>query len=293
MNINTKTLNYLNNLNTSISSVRNEGAKSSQANSVYKRDIADFSNEGMHLLKNSVSEEEKINNREKIDFADGTVLYDPQNQIFTLPDGSTILAEHVATTIDYDNVSDLKVNDNKLILSQNKYYQFTDVNGDKKMYTSGKVLGAYSIVDSVLNNQSQTIEESKSADILGSLIEYKSPLGAYLFHSKEDVKNLLEHLGFEPGRIEIGIEGSFKNTYYFTNSGELYAEYEAESMIAAINTRNHLEHGVPNDAVWIIDGKEYQMDEKGYYQIPSGIMCVPGEMKLVDNNGNEVRIRTN
>lgn len=299
MDINTKAARYLISLsNQKISYINNDENKAMKAKSIYKRDILEVTNEGKQLLKHksTVSREEKIKNRERIDFVDGVVTFDFQSRLFTLPDGSKISADDVATSVDYNKVSNFKVEDNKLILKQGQYYNFTDENGNANLYGSAKVLSSHSFVDYCLDderrNQSQPMESFKPADILGSLMEYKTPMGAYLFYSHDEVNNLLEHLGFKPGKIQIGIEGSFKSTYFLTHDGELYGEYESEARINSINSRNHLEYSVPPDSIWRIDGKEYPMDEKGYFQIPSGIMCVPGEMELVDSNGNLVQIKS-
>ncbi len=298
MDIRTNTLMYLNSLdNKHIKKSNMLSDKSYCSKTSFKQDEIEFSNTGMQLIKHksSTSEAEKIRNRERIDFADGTVTFDVQTRIFCLPDGSQISADDVAATVDYDKVYNLKVSDNKLILKQDAYYSYTDKNSNISMFSSSKVLSSHSIATFCLNNEmenpSRPLEAINSADILGALMEYKSPGGAYIFHSHKEVKNLLEHLGFKPGKIEIGIEGSFKSTYFFTHDGELYAEYESEARIRAINSTNHLERGVPAGSIWRIDGNEYPMDENGYFHIPSGIMCVPGEMEIVDSQGNPVTIK--
>lgn len=286
---------YLNTLNNRQNTNDNKKLdKAGYTKPIFKRDAAEFSDLGMQLVKqkSTVSEAEKIKNRERIDFADGTVTFDHQTRIFRLPDGSEISAIDVATSVDHSKVTNLKVDDNKLILKQGAYYNFTDKRGYTSMYSSSKVFGSNSFVDNCLNSEIQLPTETmRTEHILGALMEYKSPVGAYLYHSHEDVKDLLEHLGFKPGKIEIGIEGSFKSTYFFTHDGELFAEYESEARIRSINSKNHFNCGVPSGSIWRIDGKEYSMDEKGYFQIPSGIMCVPGEMELVDSKGNPVKIK--
>lgn len=288
---------YLNSLNNKQITDNKIVSKSSYTKPIYKCDEVEFSDTGMQFLKqrSSVSEAEKIRNRERIDFADGTVTFDTQNRIFYLPDGSKISATDVATTVDSNKVFTLKAEDNQLILRYGAYYNFTDKNGNTNMYTSSKVLGSHSISDYCINNEiensPQPPEAIRPANILGELMEYKSPVGAYLYHSHEEVKDLLEQLGFKPGKIEIGIEGSFKSTYFFNHDGELFAEYESEARIRSINSRNNYECGIPSGSIWKIDGKEYAMDENGNFHIPSGIMCVPGEMELVDRNGNPVIIK--
>ncbi|WP_097003520.1 hypothetical protein [Lacrimispora amygdalina] len=75
-------------------------------------------------------------------------------------------------------------------------------------------------------------------------------VGVSLFYQNDWVMNTLKDYGFTPGKVSIHINGG--------------------------------------KSVWRIDGKEYPMNENGYFKIPLDVMCEPGSMEIVDAQGNPV-----
>lgn len=117
-----------------------------------------------------------------------------------------------------------------------------------------------------------------------------SVVGIYMFFLDERVNSLMNSLGFKPGKIEIDF-GKGSSVHFWDEKDGIYSGGQSESTISAVNSTNYIkQYKVPQGAVYRIDGKEYPMDEEGYFHIPSGIMCIPNSMNLVDKDGNPFRL---
>ncbi|MDD3417649.1 MAG: hypothetical protein PHY47_27280 [Lachnospiraceae bacterium] len=249
-------------------------------------------------VKKTYTEEEKLKNRELIDFSGNLVMANPITKIFTLYDGTKIPYEAVSDKPRKGTVKDLEVVNNCLALEYGCYYKFVDSDGFAQTFCAGKTLLSGSFTDSQKNGgidgKPDGWSESKARktqDIITSMLELKVPFAAYMFYSHEEVAELLQYAGIKPGKFTLSIEGIRKTTYYMGHDGDIWAEYEVESRRQAINYTNYKKYNVPQDTQWLIDGVTYPMDENGYFHIPEGAMVCPGDMKLIDPEGNEVTYR--
>lgn len=235
-----------------------------------------------------VSEAQKIENRKKIDFADGLVCYTETNgeKYFTLPDGTNIPADQVSSKVDPSEVKKVTVTDNKLVLEKGQYYSITNQQGEDVLLSVGSSISLNSFAETQINKTE--VQGFETFSIFSDLVQSKSPLGVYQSYSRKDVSDLLKSIGFEAGKIDLKINNSYETSYYFTHNGELYGESEIENRIQTINRENQFDYGVPAGSMYIIDGKKYELDENGYFNLPSGIMYCDEEAKLIDKNGNKI-----
>lgn len=249
--------------------------------------------------KSQLSEEEKLRNREKIDFTNAAISFDCIKKIFTMADGSKIALEDTATKPRKGTVKEFEVVNNNLIMKKGCYYNYTDRDGYTLMFSAGNSLYNDSTVDDCriggrgMENKTKEWYHSKArktADIITSMLELKVPYAAYMSYSHQEVAELLHDVGISAGKFTLGIDGGYSNNYYMTHNGEIYAEYEVESRREAINMTNYLELSAPPGTMYLIDGVKYKMDEKGYFHIPENTMVCPGEMQLIDENGKKVKI---
>lgn len=239
--------------------------------------------------KKSISQAEKAANRRKIDMADGAVSFDHNSRVFTLPDGTRISADDVSSEIGEDEYVTIRANDNELTLEPGNYYRLVDKNGEITTFSCGKYgLSSSSFSQHILNGTSMVNKDSSKVELLASLADNANTVGVSLFYQNDWVINTLKDYGFTPGKVSIHINGGNCGDFYLGHNDRLYTIPETQSRIEAINLTNHLEYGAPKGSVWRIDGKEYPMDENGYFNIPLDVMCEPGSMKIVDAQGNPV-----
>ncbi|WMM23458.1 hypothetical protein RBU61_10880 [Tissierella sp. MB52-C2] len=236
-----------------------------------------------------------IENRKMIDFSDEVVSFEYNTNNFCIGSGSTIIEipiSDVSPVIDLDNVETLKVNDNRLILKSNSYYRFSHNDGIDRIYgATNRGFQTIKFVDNIYNDQNNSFDEvlDNTSDIINDLLRNQN----YINGSKKSTEYLLKELGFKPGTLEVGLTANKTYKYFYKDSGGIINEKTFNDNIDGINSRNHIEYGVPKDAKWIIGGNEYHMNEDGYFNIPhlSDIKCSTGEFKLVNSTGQEIFLK--
>lgn len=266
--------------------LNNKNMKSIKANDT-NVDKIQISKEGMK----HVSEAEKIANRRKIDTVAGAVEYDFNSRIFRLPDGSRISADDVSTEIGEDEYIPVQVKDNKLSLEPGNYYRLTDKNGVTTTFACSQYgLDPNSFSQKAINGSGDLTDDSDKVELLTFLANDGNVIGVNMFFEKDWAVNTLKDLGFTPGKASIHRGEGNSGDFFLGYDNRLHTVSGAQSRIQAINLTNYLELGVSSDSVWKIDGKEYSMNEQGYFNIPMDAMCIPGSMELIDRNGNPVVI---
>ena len=152
-------------------------------------------------------------------------------------------------------------------------------------------LDAHSFSLDMINGSGNSSEYSPKVDLLATLSDNGNLIGVNMFFEKDWVMDTLKNWGFTLGKASVSVKNGNSGEFFYGNDNRLHTVSGAQSRIQAINVTNYLELGVPRDSVWKIDGKDYFMNENGYYDIPMDAMCVPGSMDLLDRNGNPVVIR--
>lgn len=255
----------------------------------------------------TLTHEEKVANRRRIDFCEGGISFDNFNLSFALPDGTLIPMEDVATEIGEEEITPFEITDNKVDLKPDTYSKWVGPDGKEHILTITKSTVCLSsctqdiLSDPAFNSQIVSGQHPVDKDTRDSitLLDFLcdesdtgfSVVGIYMFYSDEKVHSLMNSLGFKPGKIETDI-GKGSNVYFWDKKDGIYCGSQSESTINAVNHINYIkEFNVPQGAVYRIDGNEYPMDEDGFFHIPSGIMCVPNSMSLVDKDGNPFQLR--
>lgn len=111
------------------------------------------------------------------------------------------------------------------------------------------------------------------------LLSSKNGYGVRTYYSPAETKDMLARVGIEPGWFEINC-GVKSNKFYMLEDGTIYPEYQVEAQRNALNANNWLKEGYEKDSVFIIDGKEYELDDSGHLNIPEGTACLYEIIKM-------------
>lgn len=190
------------------------------------------------------------------------------------------------TSIDNKTVKDFKAIDNVIDVSPGAYYKYTskagnnfvfDCNGIDAINTPfAKLESEFGIPLSSLS-LSYLQDEERVSRFFAFLSADKSALSIYRNYSRDEVKELLASVGIEPGWVKIK-NGNNVTEFFYEEDGSLWGKYQIDAQREGMNRTcwfedtvyKYREGGKPytKDSVFIIDGKEYKLDDKGYLHIP-------------------------
>lgn len=125
-----------------------------------------------------------------------------------------------------------------------------------------------------------TPEVNKLCRFISSLIKDSSGFDANVNYSDSEIKELLGSVGIKPGWFEI-TNGSTTNKFYLGEDGLLNSEFEVTAQRSACNGTNWFKEGYTQDSTFIIDNKEYKLDETGHLHVPDDVPCVQGNFKFI------------
>lgn len=92
---------------------------------------------------------------------------------------------------------------------------------------------------------------------------------------------MLTSVGIQCGGYFEITNGSTTNKFYVDKNGFLNAEYQVNAQRKAFNLTNWFEEGYTQDSTFIVNNKEYKLDETGHLQILDDVPCVQGNFKLI------------
>lgn len=188
-------------------------------------------------------------------------------------------------------VKELTANNNVLDISRGSYYKFKTDSGKTVILTSedGSFLHTQTSDLELDENcglqPSDECELTKKLRLISDLADDKTAFDAHTdpdYTSGSDFNGALSSFGIKPGWFEIKY-GEKSNEFYLTNDGEIYPEYQIKEQTSAFKTANWFkdEIGYSSKSVFIIDGKQYKLDENGYLNLPDGVDCVMENIKII------------
>lgn len=190
------------------------------------------------------------------------------------------------TKVKNQNIKQLTAKDNVLDFSKGSYYRLQTKSGLSAILKSGPE-GAVNMPYDELNlgkDFSLLPSDYKEIAKVGKLFTYLATdkTGYYVQknYSKTEVKATLESTGIKPGWFEVK-SGEKSNKFYMLKDGTLYPESQIESRRNDLNSKDWLKNGYTKNSKFIIDGKEYKLDENGRLNIPKGTACITENIKIV------------
>jgi hypothetical protein len=191
------------------------------------------------------------------------------------------------TEINGKNIGPLIANNNMLNLNKGSYYKLKINSGTTAIFTvsdNGNIHMPFSELglDSNLTlAQSDYGEISKTSRLLSSLAQDGSAFlvrtGGY---SNTEIKDILNNVGIKPGWFQINSDGK-SNKFYMLDNGLIYPEYQVEAERRGFNERNWFKDGYTRNSAFIVEGKEYKLDENGHLNIPEGVGSLMDNTKII------------
>ncbi|EPY2272910.1 hypothetical protein ACXAUS_001764 [Clostridium sporogenes] len=180
-------------------------------------------------------------------------------------------------SINGKEIKPLKAVDNVLNFEKGVYNKMKTKSGVTAIFTAGDAGNVYMPYDDIKDNFSLCPSDSGEVARAGRLFTYlardKTGYCAYSSFSKEEIKETLGSVGIKPGWFEVK-SGSYSNKFYMLDDGDIYPAYQVEAERNGINESNWFKDGYTKDSKFILDGKEYKLDDEGHLHIPKGEGCV-------------------
>ncbi|OHW63560.1 hypothetical protein EUAN_04240 [Andreesenia angusta] len=178
----------------------------------------------------------------------------------------------------------LKSKDNILEFKKGTYYNFQSSNGEKMILTTdeyGHVTMPF--IELGISSDSIATSHLKEIDRIEKFFTYLSrdstALLVNLSYKENEAKDILSRVGIEPGFFKIK-NGSKTNEFYLLENGKIYSKHQSEGHRHAFNTSNFFKEGYTKDSLFIIDGKEFKLNDDGYLNIPEGTACLTETIKI-------------
>lgn len=200
---------------------------------------------------------------------------------------STITKKYVA-----GNFEELKFNNNILNVRSGSNYKiktlmhgYADITVKANNNVSLSFYEAYPDTDvsevfseAEFNDMAQS---TKLVKIIGGNypLDEKLNLLRIFFPNSQEVKARLESLGAKSGKM-IQLDSTSEKVLFETN-GWLYTKEELEGLRNGYVTTNFSEFGFTENSKFIIDGKEFKLDNSGHLNIPEGTICTPTRVKVI------------
>lgn len=185
------------------------------------------------------------------------------------------------------NAEELVAKNNVLDLRKGAYYKFQTSSNTTAILTVGEGGNVYMPFSELGLDANFTLppadygEINKLTRLIGDLAEDGS---AFLVNTAGfndlEVKEMLGKVGIKPGWFEVKSD-SKTNKFYLLDNGLIYPEYQVEAERRGFNIRNWFKDGYTRDSTFIIEGKEYKLDENGHLNVPDGVGCLMGNTKII------------
>lgn len=185
------------------------------------------------------------------------------------------------------NAEEFVAKDNVLDLRKGTYYKFQTSSNTTAILTVGDGGNVYmpfselGLGDNFTLPPSDYGEINKIRRLITSLAEDGS---AFLVNTagfnELEVKEMLGKVGIKPGWFEVKSD-SKSNKFYLVDNGLIYPEYQVEAERRAFNKYNWFKDGYTRASTFIIEGKEYKLDENGHLNVPEGVGCLMDNVKFI------------
>ncbi|MGO5065324.1 hypothetical protein FDF31_12060 [Clostridium sporogenes] len=180
-------------------------------------------------------------------------------------------------SINGKEIKPLMAVDNVLNFEKGAYNKMKTKSGVTAIFTAGDAGNVYTPDDDIKENFTLCPSDAGEVARAGRLFTYlardKTGYCAYSSFSKAEIKETLGSVGIKPGWFEVK-SGSYSNKFYMLDDGDIYPAYQVEAERNGINKRDWFRDGFTKDSKFILDGKEYKLDDEGHLHIPKGEGCV-------------------
>jgi hypothetical protein len=189
------------------------------------------------------------------------------------------------TEVNGQPVKQLTAENNTLTINKGAYYKFQTSEGSTVILTGDDKGNVYMPYDDLnLDDDSFSPSDYGAIDKVEKFFTYlSSDMSGYcvrINYSKEETKDMLAKVGIKPGWFEVNT-GSKSNEFYMLDDGTIYPEYQVEAHRGFFNNYNFFNDGYTKDSVFVIDGKDYKLDDTGHLHIPEGTGCVMENVKMI------------
>ncbi|WP_017413937.1 hypothetical protein [Clostridium tunisiense] len=185
------------------------------------------------------------------------------------------------------NAEEFVAKDNVLDLRKGTYYKLKTSSNTTAILTVGDGGNVYmpfselGLGDNFTLPPSDYGEINKIRRLITSLAEDGSAFEVRTGGFKHnEILDMLGKVGIKPGWFEVKSE-SKTNKFYLVDNGLIYPEYQAEAERRYFTKANLFKSGFTKDSVFIIEGKEYKLNENGSLDIPEGVCCLIDNMKII------------
>ncbi len=235
-------------------------------------DILEINNERLSYYSENINSTQTL--LDAINFHQGYVAADTNSQgyfSFSADGSGQAIPMSALNRIDVSSLNKLYSSNNSLNLSSNSYYSYTAVDGNSYAcaFNGSTICRAFteSILGDDMNNVSKECRGNtvNTMSILSSLAS--GSVGGLHMFERETVKDCLANIGIESGEFNITVDGDTK-TYYLGEDGSIYTQERAQKIVAMYNSQSWLNGREVGDKIMVF-GKEYEIDEKGYLNVPT------------------------
>ena len=187
--------------------------------------------------------------------------------------------------INNKEIKPLNATNNVLSFDKGSFYKLQTKTGRTVILTGDNISSVYMPYSELnLGNDFFLPSDYKEIDRVEKFFTYlSSDMSGYCVRSnytKEETKEMLADVGIKPGWLEVK-NGPKSHRFYMLDDGTIYPEYQVEAHRGALNTENYFKEGYTKDSVFIIDGKEYKLDDNGHLHVPKGTACLMEKIKRI------------
>lgn len=181
-----------------------------------------------------------------------------------------------------DNVLDIKVGRHYKVKTRlNDYHE---VSIDKNGYSNWLFNEVHPVADSTkVFSQTEAKEYNRTnhfIDCLSTIKDTEQMLSTInYFFTYDEVSEMMTNLGIESDAY-FEIVGH-SEPIYLDKTGITYKRSTVEKFRDAYNNKNWFEKGFTQDSKFIIDGREFKLDDSGHLNLPEGIIAIPTKVKII------------
>lgn len=187
------------------------------------------------------------------------------------------------TKVNNQEIKQLTANNNVLDFKTGSYYKTQTSSGLTAIFTGGNsVYMPYSDLNLGTDfalAPSDYKEIEKAEKLFTYLGSDKTGFCARTSYSNTEIKNMLGSVGIKPGFFEVKNDTK-ANKFYMLDDGTIYPEYQVEAHRQGFNQTNWFKDGYTKNSSFLIDGKEYKLDDNGHLNIPEGTATVMENIKI-------------
>lgn len=181
-----------------------------------------------------------------------------------------IIPKNAIPRINVVSLGRLYAVNNVLQLCSRNYYSYTGIDGNDYVcaFNGKTITRAFS--EAILGDDKNNVapecrgNTSLAMSIISSLIQ--GSVGGLHMLERCTVRESLAHVGIQPGKFDVEVDGTSK-TYYLGENGSIYTQKRALDIVNMYNSNIWLKGRSVGDKIMVF-GQEYAIDETGHIHVP-------------------------